>query len=76
MFEVYKCTCILKRDPGEELEIGSDPNPSILLTLSKKEANLPLIRVLFRPDPKRFFDPKGKKLTFLGEIFQTQTKDG
>jgi len=28
---------------------------------------------------KDFFDPKGKKLKslgFLGEIFQTQTKDG
>jgi len=36
-----------------------------------------LTQVLFDPTRRDFFDPKGKKLkifTFLGEIFQTQTK--
>jgi len=35
--------------------------------------------VLFDPTQRDFFDPKGKKLkklTFLGEIFQTQTING
>jgi len=32
--------------------------------------------VLFDPIGRDFFDPKGKHLVFLGEIFQTQTKDG
>jgi len=51
-------------------------DPSLLLTRSKKEANLPLARVLFDLIRRDFFEPKGKKLkffTFLGEIFQIQT---
>jgi len=38
-----------------------------------------LIRVLFDPTQRDFFNPTGNKLKnlgFLGEIFQTQTKDG
>jgi len=52
-----------------------DPTRSILLTRSKKEANLSLTRILF--DPRRFFWPeweKMKNLVFLGKIFQTQTQ--
>jgi len=38
-----------------------------------------MTRVPYDPTQRDFFDPKGKKLknlTFLGEIFQTQTIDG
>jgi len=44
------------------------------LTRSKEEANPPSTRVLFDPKEEIFFDPKGKNLTFLGEIFQIQTQ--
>jgi len=50
---------------------GPWPDPSLLLTLSKNEAD-----PLTWPEDT-FLDPKGKKLknlTFLGEIFQTQTQ--
>jgi len=51
------------------------PDPSLLLTSSKKEANLPLTRRLFDPTPKRFFWPEEKNIEKIGEIFQTLTQN-
>jgi len=54
---------------GLKLEMG--PDPSILLTRSKSEVDLPLTRpeeIVFDSREKNM-----KNLTFLGKIFQTQT---
>jgi len=58
------------------LEIGL--NPSILLTRSKQEGDPPLTLVLFDSTQRNFLPEwkKLKNLTFLGENFQNQTKDG
>jgi len=61
-----------KVQDGFRLEMGPDPTHTL-------DANQPLTRVPFVPTRRYFFDPKGKKLknlTFLVEIFQTQTLDG
>jgi len=55
------------------LEIGPDPARAYIWP------DLPLTQVLFDLTRSDFFYPKCKKyknLTFLGEIFQTQTIDG
>jgi len=58
---------------------GPWPDPSILLTRSKYEANRYLTLVLFDPTQCNFFLLEGEKiekLRFFGEIFLTQTKGG
>jgi len=58
--------------PGRD---GPWPDPSILLTRSKLEADPPLTQVLFDPTRSDFFLTKKKKLknlVFLGEIFQLE----
>jgi len=52
------------------------PDPSLLLTRSKKEADPALTRILSDLTRSNFFYPKGRKLknlTFLGDIFEIQT---
>jgi len=51
------CKKIFKASP---VRVEVDPDPGLLLTRSKKEADPPLIRVLFDPTRRDFFDPKRK----------------